>query len=398
MEFQILKARNVWRVSSLVMLLVCTATGCRTIDDRLVAAGTPREVAQAVADYYVLDARDESCAVAVVQPGGVAFACAGSASAHSLFRIASLSKIFLHPVLLKLHDDGRINLDRPVTAVSKLELPPEYGRVTLRDLLLNRSGLPREFIVRWEPFDMLRAFSCGFFGTHIYSSFDSREGFAKMTWRPWWRHAVKTRRELYSNVGFGLLGAAVEDALGLPLEDILSQELTRPLELADTTYAPSGEQTNRLTRACAGHLPWLIRRRHDVPDHRLGDALRATGGLFSSVADCAKAFASYWPIIDAQMREREISAFADDAVFGLLRVKVLASGRRILYRSGMIYGGASFVGFDPESRMIVIILRNVTSWPDERGFRTMERLLDIAPVGYPSGGMVKEAVRDRISA
>ena len=112
MEFQILKARNVWRVSSLVMLLVCTATGCRTIDDRLVTAETPREVAQAVADYYVLDACDESCAVAVVQPGGVAFACAGSASAHSLFRIASLSKIFLHPVLLKLHDGGRINLDR----------------------------------------------------------------------------------------------------------------------------------------------------------------------------------------------------------------------------------------------------------------------------------------------
>ena len=366
------------RIGSLALLLALAATGCRTIDDRLAVAGTPREVAQAVADYYVQDADDESCAVAVVRPDGVVFASAGSADEHSLFRIASLSKLFLHPVLLKLHDEGRLNLDRPVSSVSKLDLPPEYGRITLRDLLLNRSGLPREFIVRWEPFDMMAAFSCGFFGTHIYSAFDTRESFAKMTWRPWWRHAVKTHRELYSNMGFGLLGTAVEDALGLSVEEILRQELAGPLGLADTTYAPSGGQTNRLTRACAGHLPWLVRRRHDVPDHRLGDALRATGGLFSSAADCATAFAAYWPVIDAQMREREISAFADDAVFGLLRVKVLASGRRVFYRSGMIYGGASFVGFDPQTRLIVVILRNVTSWPDRRGFAVMEKMLEKA--------------------
>lgn len=363
------------RIEAYALLFVCALTGCRTIDDRLAVAETPREVAQAVADYYVQDADDESCAVALVLSNRVVFASAGSADEHSIFRIASLSKLFLHPILLKLHDERRLDLDRPVLSVSTLNLPPEYGCVTLRDLLLNRSGLPREFIVRWEPFDMITAFSCGFFGTHVYATFDTRESFAKMTWRPWWRHAIKARRELYSNVGFGLLGTAVEDALGLSLEEILRQELTTPLGLNDTTYEPLDAQTNRLTRACAGHLPWLIRRRHDVPDHRLGDALRATGGLFSSAADCATAFAAYWPVIDAQMREREISAYADEDVFGLLRVKVLASGRRILYRSGMIYGGASFVGFDPETRAIVIILRNVTSWPDNRGFAVMERLL-----------------------
>ncbi len=363
--------------SLLVAIAVCALAGCQTIEDRLAKAETSREAAQAIANYYVRDADDESCAVAIVTTNGTTFASAGSADEHSIFRIASLSKLFLHPVLLRLHDEGRINLDRPVSSASKLDLPPEYGCITLRDLLLNRSGLPREFIVRWEPFDMLTAFLCGFFGTHIYAAFDTRESFEKMTWRPWWRHAVKTRRELYSNVGFGLLGTAVEDELGMSLEEILRQELTSPLNLADTTYDPQGAQTNRLTRACAGHLPWLVLRRHDVPDHRLGDALRATGGLFSSAADCAKAFSSYWPVIDAQMKERELAAFADDAVFGLLRVKTLASGHRILYRSGMIYGGASFVGFDPKTRMIVVILRNVTSWPDKRGFVAMEKLLTL---------------------
>lgn len=155
----------------LFLIAVCAlgVGGCRTIEDRLATAGSPQAVAQAVADYYVQDAEDESCAVAIVSPQGTAFAHAGSATERSLFRIASLSKFFLHPVLLRLHAQGRLNLDQTVTSCSKLDLPPEYGRITLRDLLLNRSGLPREFIVRWEPLDTWTAFSCGFFGTDIYA-------------------------------------------------------------------------------------------------------------------------------------------------------------------------------------------------------------------------------------
>lgn len=348
--------------------------GCATIGDRLAPACTPAEVAQAVADYYVHDADDDSCAVAVATSAGVVYGHAGAADEHSLFRIASLSKLFLHPVLLRLHAAGRLNLDRPVSSCSKLDLPPEYGTVTLRDLLLNRSGLPREFILHWEPFDTFAALRCGLFGAHLFAGFDTRADFARATWRPWWRHAVRVRREIYSNMGFGLLGTAVEDVLGRSLEDILRAELVVPAHLADTTYEPEPFQTNRLTRACAGHLPWLVRRRHEVPDHRLGDALRATGGLFSSAADCATVFSGYWTIVDAQLRERSIDAFADDAVFGLLRVHVQPSGRRVLYRSGMIYGGASFVGFDPVDRTLVVVLRNVTSWPDRRGFEAMATL------------------------
>ncbi len=362
----------------LLVLALALLTGCATIDDRLAAARSAETIALATADYYVHDAQDESCSVAVVSPNGAVFANAGSATEHSLYRIASLSKLFLHPVLLKLHAEGRVNLDRPVRDCSKLDLPPEYGTVTLRDLLLNRSGLPREFILPFEPIDTTRAFACGFVGTHIYSAFDTRADFARMAWRPWWRHAVKKRREIYSNVGFALLGTAVEDVLGQSIEEILRTELTVPRGLADTTYEPLGTQTNRLTRPYAGHLPWLTRRGHEVPDHRLGDALRATGGLFSSTVDCADAFFAYWPIVDEQLRERSIDAYSDDDVFGLLRVRILPSGHRILYRAGMIYGGASFVGFDPETRTIVIILRNVTSWPDKRGFAVMQALRGIS--------------------
>lgn len=356
-----------------VLLGVCG--GCRTvIEDRLATAHSPQEIAQATADFYAGDVRDDSCAVAVVGTDGMSFACAGAATRHALFRIASLSKFFLHVVIQNLVAEGRLDLSQSVATCSTLDLPPEYERITLRDLLQNRSGLPREFIVRWEPIDIGTALSCGCFGTDIYGAFETREDFARMAWRPWWRQAVRTRREVYSNMGFGLLGTAVEDAMGQTLEDLLRVELTEPRRLADTAYVPRGEQTNRVTRACAGQLPWLVRRGQPVFDHRLGTALRATGGLFSSISDCATLFAAYWPIVDAQLAARSIEGCADETVFGLLRVKALSDGSRVLYRAGMIYGGASFVGFDPQTRTVVVILRNVTSWPDQCGFAVMERL------------------------
>ena len=358
------------------IILLAFAAGCTTMRNRLAGAQSVREVAQATADFYVADGGDDTCVVGVVrgESGEPVFACAGGADEHSLYRIASLSKMFLYPILFQLHADGRLDLDRPVAAYSKLKLPPECARVTLRDLVENKSGLPREFMTPWNPVDMFTAFRCGFVGSHIYADFDTRERFAREIWRPRWRAALRKGGNVYSNVGFGLLGMAVEDALGRDLETILHDELTGPHHFEDTTYFPHGDQTNRLTRACAGHLPWFIRRRHEVPDHRLGEALRATGGLFSSASDCLLFFRSCWPLVDAYIKDRPLESYPDEAVYGLLRVHVLPNGRRIVYRAGMIYGGASFVGYDPSMRTLVVILRNVTSWPDRRGFDVMERL------------------------
>lgn len=367
-----------WVRALVVFVLGILLFGCRTIDERIDATCSYAELAQATADYYVEDGEDESCSVTLVVPSGTFYGNAGMATEHSLFRIASLSKLFLFPAAMRLHEQGRVDLNRPVTDYTHAKLPPEFTHVTGFDLLQNKSGLPREFLRPSNPMDMAAAFWCGFTGSHLYADFDTRQDFVRECWRPQWREAVRRGKPTYSNMGFGLFGIVLEDALDQPLESILQQAAVKPLGLQDTTYEPeTGVWSNRLTRACAGHLPWLTRRRQSVPDHRLGDALRATGGLFSSTYDCARAFGDCWRFIDEHMKRQPLSACSDGELYGALRVKVLLSGRRVLYRAGMIYGGASFVGFDPVDRTIVIILRNVTSWPDTRGFRVMSRCADL---------------------
>lgn len=367
--------REMKTISLFTMALLA---GCVTIEDRLAKTTTPAEVAQSVADHYVGDVGDDSCCVAVVTPAKTFFGHAGPVTEHSLFRIASLSKIFVHQVVLKLHAEGRIDLDRSVGLSSKLDLPPEYRMVTLRDLLMNRSGLPREFITPWSPADVCRALSSGLWGASLYAPFDNRSGFAKETWIPRWRHSVKTGGTVYSNVGFGLLGTTVEDLAGEHHERLLQVELVEPLGLRDTTFEPGTVHADRLTRACAGQLPWLFPRGHDVPAHGLGDAMWASGGIYSSASDCSRVFAAYWPLLDEQLKAGTLDTLPDDAVFGLLHVKMLSPGYRVLYRTGMIYGGASFVGFDPQTHTVVVVLRNVTSWADLKGFEAMKVLARIS--------------------
>ena len=309
--------------------------------------------------------RDPECAVASDT------AIAGDP--HRIFRIGSIGKLFVELALRRMEVEGCLDLDRNVRSVSTLGLPPEYEAVTLRDLLENRSGLPREFLNPWNPLDWHTALMCGLLGTHLYADFESRADFAAELSSRRSRAFVRERVPQYSNMGFALLTLCVEDMTGRSLDEIIHDELVVPLGLEDTSFCPVGEANDRLTPPCAGKLPWLRRRGTVVPEHRLGPALRGMGALFSSSADCAKVAQAYWRLIDNRLAEKPLAACAEGESLGLLNVRDLKGSRRILYRFGMIYGGGSFVAFDPESRRFLVILRNVTSWPAAEDFEIAAR-------------------------
>ena len=346
--------------SCLLCFIFLLAAGCATLPERVDICS--------IRDFYLHGVRDPECAVAT--EAGIA------GEPHRIFRIASLGKLFVHLALLRMEREGRLDLDRSVLSASKLDLPPEYGTVSLRDLLENRSGLPREFLNPWNPLDWHTALLCGLVGSHIYAGFESREAFAAALSCDRSRAALRRRVPQYSNMGFALLVLCVEDLTGRTADEILQDELVAPLGLDDTSFCPVGEATDRLTPPCSGKLPWLYRRGAVVPEHRLGPALRGMGSVFSSAADCAKVFRAYWEVVDRSLAGRPLSGCGEGATLGLLKVRTLDGGRRILYRFGMIYGGGSFVAFDPASRRFLVILRNVTSWPAAEDFDLSSRFFE----------------------
>lgn len=303
--------------------------------------------------FYVEQVGDPSCSVAIVRGGKVAFA----GDPHTIYRVGSLTKLFVIEALERLSAKGAIDLDAPVTRCSKYALPAEFETVTLRDLMLHRSGLPMDFLNPWNPLAWHCALMSGLTGSHIYAAFDAREDFAKACAFSRTRRFLAAREAQYSNVGFALLVTAVEDATGRSIDAILREEVTVPLGLRDTAFVLDAAQRARCAQPSAGKLPWLVRRGRPVDVHPLGQALVGMGGLYSSAADCATFFSR--------------SGCLES---GNLCVRKLPSGRTIDYRFGMIYGGESFLCRDRATGDILLILRNVTSWPAAEDFEMSDRL------------------------
>ena len=311
------------------------------------------EPAEEIRRFYVEEVGDPSCSVAIIRNGETSFA----GDPHAIYRVGSLTKLFVAEALERLAAKGAIDLDAPVTRYSKYSLAEEYGNVTLRDLMLHRSGMPMDFLNPWNPLTWYRAFMSGMFGSHIYAAFDAQDDFAEACNFARTRAFLAERKPQYSNVGFALLVTAAEDATGKGIDAILQDEVTGPLGLRDTAFVLDEGQSARCAQPSAGKLPWLVRRGHPVAAHPLGPALRGMGGLWSSAADCATFFSGH-------------GALKPES----LRVRTLPSGRLIDYRFGMIYGGESFLCRDRETGVVLLILRNVTSWPAAEDFEMADRL------------------------
>lgn len=335
--------------AALAAVALCVLTGCVSLPQ--LDAGLP---AEEIRSFYVDGVGDSMCSVAIVHGDG-RVELAGDA--HTIYRVGSLTKLFVAEALERLADKRVIDLDAPVTRYSRYSLDPAYEAITLRMLMEHRSGMPMDFLNPWNPIAWHEAFCAGLVGSHLYEWFDSREDFEKGCNSSRTLSFLAERIPQYSNFGFALLVSAVEDFTGKSIETILREEVVIPYGLHDTAFFPDETLQERLSPPCAGKLPWLARRGSVVAAHKLGPALVGMGGLCSSAADCVKFFSK-----------------CDLSKPGRLCEKTLPSGGVIDYRFGMIYGGETFICRDRRSGTLLMILRNVTSWPAIEDFEIAERL------------------------
>ncbi|MBO4287083.1 MAG: beta-lactamase family protein [Kiritimatiellae bacterium] len=293
----------------------------------------------------------------------------------TLFAIASITKNIVAIAALEAAKAGRVDLDASVLTYAEEPLPEIYRRVTLRDLLYHRSGLPRESL---GFLDVPEILDCWFFGGDIYKDASSRAGLYRTLRGTRCVRAVKRAKPEYSNIGFGLLGILLENATGEDIPSLVKRYVTQPFGMKDTTFVPQGTQRDRLAAPTAGDVPKLVRRGHRVPVHQLGDGLRATGGLYSTARDLL-CFIRHF-LLEKQMLQQfrqQIHEKQDGNLHFNHVLNITPKGHRMLYRWGMFYGYASFVGTDVETGITVVLLRSGTDWPDKLGAIFLETLNDL---------------------
>jgi D-alanyl-D-alanine-carboxypeptidase/D-alanyl-D-alanine-endopeptidase len=159
---------------------------------------------------------------------------------NSIFRIASVSKVFCGNVLGSLVLDGTVGMTDPLQAhVGEGVTVPTKDGHTLRliDLVGQTSGLPRE--VPRPPAPPEDPFSTNTHEVQVAELQKDPYLFPPGT------------SAFYSNYGYDLLGLALTNAGGKPYADLLRERLLDPLGMKDTSFNPPAEAADRLMQ---GHF------------------------------------------------------------------------------------------------------------------------------------------------
>lgn len=174
-------------------------------------------------------------------------------SASSLFRIASQSKAIVSAGILLLQEDGKLSVTAPVSrylpefakttvAVAKdslVEVVAAKRQITVRDLLTHTAGIGYGYgpaAKEWKDAEIQ-----GWYFAH--RSEPIRETVRRMAALPMDRHPGE---EFVYGYNTDILGAVIEVASGLPLNQFLQERIFDPLGMKDTHFYVPAEKANRL--------------------------------------------------------------------------------------------------------------------------------------------------------
>ncbi len=209
---------------------------------------------------------------------------------ETIFDVSSLTKAFATSVAMMLMvKERKIRLDDRVTRF--FHNFGVYGKthVTFRHLLSHCSGLPA-----WRPYfkDILhierRDGRINFLGSHGAKAFVYQQILRERL------EAEPGTRTLYSDLGFMLLGAVIEEVSGVTLDRYCHDRIFRPLGLRSTAFVDlSLLRIRRLepvaemiapTERCAWRKKILCGEVHDDNAYAMGGVC-GHAGLFSSAKD-----------------------------------------------------------------------------------------------------------------
>jgi serine-type D-Ala-D-Ala carboxypeptidase len=277
--------------------------------------------------------------------------------AESIFDLASLTKVVATTSMaMILYERGLLDLEMPVVGILP-EFQSEDSRrkeVTFRQLLAHSSGLPgyERLFLRSKSKDELL-----------------HEAFAVPL-----KHDPGARAE-YSDVGFILLGVALERIAGEPLDRFCQREIFGPLGMSHTSYNPPASSTSKIPPTADDKT---FRKRivqGEVQDENASvmGGVAPHAGLFATKSDIA-IFAQTMLNGGAPILRRETLSFfsrREQSPTGTSRAlgwdtpsKPSQSGK---YFSRSSFGHLGYTGtslwIDPERDVSVTLLTNRT-WPD----------------------------------
>jgi serine beta-lactamase-like protein LACTB len=269
------------------------------------------------------------------------------ATAETVYRVGSVSKLFTDVAVMQLVEKGQIDLDAPVTRYLVDFRPgnPFSKDVTLRQLMSHRAGLVRE-PPKGHYFDP---------SAPPLSRTVASLNKTKLVYPP-------EERTKYSNAGIAAVGYVLERTQKQPFARYLASRILEPLGMTRSSFEP----TPGLTKDLAAARMWTYQgREFDAPTFELGMA--PAGCMYSTVTDLARFLSMLFaggrgpggPVLKAetldQMWTPQFAAPGTKTGFGIGFMLSELDGRRRIGHGGAIYGFATELAALPDDRLGVIV-------------------------------------------
>lgn len=266
-----------------------------------------------------------------------------SITAHTPFHLASVSKTFTAMAILKLQEEGRLDIQAPVdTYLPRFPL----SDVTVKSLLNHRSGIPNYVhymdVLGWDRNKLMT-------NQDVLDFLINRQKDIQI--------GAPNRRFMYSNTNYVLLALIIERLSGQSFPEYMRQRFFEPLEMHDTYVFTLADSSRHLPSYFSNGKQYAF----DFLDCVYGDkniystardmlkwdrALCDDGTLFSQ-ATLDSAFKGY--------------SFEKPGVhnYGLgWRMYLLDNGRRFVYHNGWWHGNRTAFYRLPDDDVVIVAFTN----------------------------------------
>lgn len=149
---------------------------------------------------------------------------------QTVFSLASISKVFTGLAVMTLVEEGKIDLDSPLsTYISEFSIKsrfPEDEIFTIRDMLTHHSGLPSD--IHYSGIEKFSPASVELNDNHEEMLLEYLKT-VHIPYRPGYVHA-------YSNVAYDLLALVVERVSGMEFNDYVTEHIFRPSGMSQASF------------------------------------------------------------------------------------------------------------------------------------------------------------------
>ncbi|NCP18856.1 MAG: serine hydrolase [Erythrobacter sp.] len=273
------------------------------------------------------------------------------------YRIGSVTKQFTAAAIMLLEDQGKLTLDAPIATYLE-DAPASWQTITVQNLLNHTSGIPNftaeEDFLR---FKMLPTTRDGIIETFRDAPLDFTPG----------------SEYSYSNSGYILLSAIIENVSGQTYADFVQANIFDPLGMSGSGVA---DNTAIIARQASGYTPGedgIGRAEYsnlDIP--------QGAGAIYSTPRDMLKWQRGLYggKLLSPASLQTLVTPALDGYALGVM-VRKNDTGT-VYFHSGGIEGFNSWLAYDPDREISVVVLGNLNGrTPSEIG----SALMDVAQGG-----------------